>query len=162
VTIFDPCYPWQFPFPWVNALAVPQLAEKIHRNIDAIVAASGTDGARSTTMAAIQKAKDAGDLTETDVQRLTAIVNTDSADAHKLYLEALDDPTASEFAAMLLAVIQLPRARGTGPAQTPATTDTPHVHVFTDADLVALGLLGGPIVAIGIGIALASEHIHIS
>lgn len=175
MSIFNnPCYPWEFPFPGANALAVPQLAEKIHRNMSAIVAASGTDGARSAATAAIRKAKEAGSLSESDVQRLTAVVSTDSYDARKLYLESLDDPTASEFAGMLLGVIQLPRDRGTGSASAygtesgsgsgsasaaSASTDSPHGHTFSDLDLIALGLMAGPIAAVAVGIVMASEHV---
>lgn len=156
----DEHYPSGFAVPRISALAIPQLAAKIDRHVSAVLSVSGTDAARSTTMAAIQRAQGDGDLSESDVQRLTAIVTTDDYDAHALYLEALDDPTGSEFAAVLLGLAQLRRDPATAPTPTARSADEPHTHVFSDADLIALGLLGGPITAVAIGLAVASEHIH--
>jgi enoyl-CoA hydratase/carnithine racemase len=81
------------------------------------------------------------------------LITSDTADVHQLYLDTLDDPQATDLAGAILGMIQLRK-------DTP--TDDNHVHALTDSDLVVLAVVGGPVMAVGIGLALLSEHVHVT
>ena len=150
----DPCNPpWDLPIPKPLAYAVPQLAETVHRRIAAIATTNDTNRTRDSATAAIQQAAEANRLSESDVQRLMTVLTTDTADAHQLYLDSLDDPRATDLAGAILGLIQL---------RQDSPTDDDHVHALTDGDLILLAVVGGPAVAIGVGIALVAEHVHVT
>jgi hypothetical protein len=139
--------------PPLTAFAAPQLTEFYHRHIARVVSASGTEDARTSAANTVRQAAEDGRLSASDVDRLMKLVTTDNANVHQLYLESLDDPRASDLAGALLGVIQS--------RKTPAT-DEPHTHVLTDGDLIVLGIAGGPIMALGVAMALAYEHVTIT